>query len=683
MMKTDKIIYLIAVVAVSASCGKVARPQEKPLEEPEPVVTESNLESGVPLKSEGISALNLSLCRESRVIGYSYTPGAPSYDLWLLGRDAAGKQWWSGCDCGVVKCSVSSNESSELVYGNPVHFDGPWAEDETLLRIVQYGEDIYALHFSADRSEIEVSRIQEDRFVPGGYTLTVGSPEGSPVAFDATMVSADVLEINLLCRKEASYTPEIDRDESLYNSAGIYKGEFPGSVIYRMRVSLPSWTPSSPMAKVCGDDTVLAEGISYFKDVSCGAEGLLLVNKFGCLKFLPYGDETSGRYVRFNDGSVLMNTSESWSLLSVGTPADRSLCFDVIIAGSAAVNVYRSAGIKDTDGTPLFHLPGFAPACTPRLYAGNSACPCVTDWDGDGVLDIVEGNEDGFLLWFKNYGTDENPVFKKAEAVTDGSAPICIKPGYYNVGGPAMAAAGYLGQTVCDWNSDGIPDIVFSSIEGKGEVMCGRRTADGTVILGGRHALMHLGMELYSAPRVRPAARNIGGTVYIVIADADDAAHMYMKSGNYNVTDRGKLRLDDGKFIYNHITDYAHKSLWGRVRYAFADWDGDGDQDLLVGTAADSSIPSCEYGTPYRRSRASLGVVWLENTGTDAQPSYAYPRQFVFRGLDFAMGDGIATPEACNLGGVSAKGCNLLVGAPSGELVFMRRSDLMELTLWK
>jgi hypothetical protein len=46
------------------------------------------------------------------------------------------------------------------------------------------------------------------------------------------------------------------------------------------------------------------------------------------------------------------------------------------------------------------------------------AAPCVADWDGDGIKDLIVGNweatatpSDGYVLFFANENTNDNPVF--------------------------------------------------------------------------------------------------------------------------------------------------------------------------------------------------------------------------------------------------------------------------------
>jgi len=113
------------------------------------------------------------------------------------------------------------------------------------------------------------------------------------------------------------------------------------------------------------------------------------------------------------------------------------------------VYFYRNT---NTDAAPIL-APGAA------LMVGASplsvtyrATPCVYDWDGDGLHDLLCGNGDGYVFFFKNTGTAQVPTFAAGTRIQAGGADLNL--GYRSV------------PRVFDWDGDGLKDLVGSSDSG-------------------------------------------------------------------------------------------------------------------------------------------------------------------------------------------------------------------------
>lgn len=142
------------------------------------------------------------------------------------------------------------------------------------------------------------------------------------------------------------------------------------------------------------------------------------------------------------------------------------------------------------------------------LNVGTNSAPFVFDWDNDGLLDLIVGREStagGSLHLFLNQGTPENAVFTSFTPVMKGSSPVAYPRSiphmedmngdglfdlligedyghtYYlensgAIGAPVFTSSAAItvngspfawpsGQTDCtvfvnDWNEDGVLDII-------------------------------------------------------------------------------------------------------------------------------------------------------------------------------------------------------------------------------
>ncbi len=133
----------------------------------------------------------------------------------------------------------------------------------------------------------------------------------------------------------------------------------------------------------------------------------------------------------------------------------------------------RVAFMENT-GELLGGLPQFLP---PRYFRqkaagvkfGALATPYAYDWDGDGDEDLIVGNTAGYIGLIENLdGDPHSPKLAAPVYLQAGGRPIRIQAGPNgSIQGPCEAKWGYTTQTVADWNQDGLPDLLVNSIWGE------------------------------------------------------------------------------------------------------------------------------------------------------------------------------------------------------------------------
>lgn len=125
---------------------------------------------------------------------------------------------------------------------------------------------------------------------------------------------------------------------------------------------------------------------------------------------------------------------------------------------------------KMANDRPVFHEPVYFKQKAETLKCGALATPVGVDWDGDGDQDIVSGNTAGYIEFFENLSGAgvEVPRWNAPKRLTAGDETIRIQAGPNgSIQGPAEAKWGYTTLSVADWNGDQLPDLVVNSIWGR------------------------------------------------------------------------------------------------------------------------------------------------------------------------------------------------------------------------
>ena len=126
---------------------------------------------------------------------------------------------------------------------------------------------------------------------------------------------------------------------------------------------------------------------------------------------------------------------------------------------------------KFADALPQFLPPKYFQQEADRVKCGALATPVAPDWDGDGDQDIIAGNTAGYVQFYENLGqlgADGRPKWNAPQKLQADGKTIRIQAGPNgSIQGPCEAKWGYTTLSVADWNHDGLLDIVLNSIWGE------------------------------------------------------------------------------------------------------------------------------------------------------------------------------------------------------------------------
>ncbi|MSU50720.1 MAG: VCBS repeat-containing protein [Opitutus sp.] len=168
-------------------------------------------------------------------------------------------------------------------------------------------------------------------------------------------------------------------------------------------------------------------------------------------------------------------------LTSAGLPVKMDLCMITPTAvdfnGDGFLDIVcgdedgRVAFIENTgkvvDGTPQFLPPRYFRQFAADVKFGALATPYAVDWDGDGDEDLICGNSAGYVAFIENLGGTPTR-WAPPRYLSAGGKLIREQAGPNgSIQGPAEAKWGYSILSVADWDGDGLPDIMTNGIWGK------------------------------------------------------------------------------------------------------------------------------------------------------------------------------------------------------------------------
>jgi len=190
----------------------------------------------------------------------------------------------------------------------------------------------------------------------------------------------------------------------------------------------------------------------------------------------------------------------------------------------------------------------------------------AVDWNNDGKTDLLAGDCDGFVWYFRNLGNHLNPVFAEGRRLSAGGEVLSLAD-----------SAGHARHDICDWNNDGRKDLVASDGAGTVTAYVNEGTDADPVLGRGRKVKAYDAHgELNPIDRGTRSHLMVGdfnhdGKKDLVFSDQDNPGIYFLE----NVHTDTDPRFGPAKHL--GLSPYVRPNLG-----SFVDWDGDGKKDLIT-----------------------------------------------------------------------------------------------------
>lgn len=314
----------------------------------------------------------------------------------------------------------------------------------------------------------------------------------------------------------------------------------------------------------------------------------------------------TGRFLKNKEGLITMDL-EMMRPTAVDWNQDGNI--DLIVGDEDGRIAFIENTGKTVDRMPVFKSVVYLKQEAGFVKFGALVTPYSVDWDEDGDEDLICGNSAGYICFFENLDGKEIPSWSKPQFLEADGKIIRVQAGYNgSIQGPIERNWGYTVPVVADWDGDGMKDIITNGSWGKiewyknvGKKGAPKLTFKGSVKIDwGDQEILKPKWNWWN-PKPEELVTQWRTTPYAIDWNKDGLMDLVMldHEGYLAFFERfkkdGDLYVKPGKRIFKEFGKETEDGLLrmrsfeagrsGRRKICFADWDGDGDLDLLANSS--------------------------------------------------------------------------------------------------
>jgi len=194
---------------------------------------------------------------------------------------------------------------------------------------------------------------------------------------------------------------------------------------------------------------------------------------------------------------------------------------DLIVGeNNGKVRYFRNIG---SVGNPQLTFDSYLQVNSIDIDVGDYSFPWINDWNEDGKKDLLVGESDGVVTLFINNGTDANPIFTSETSIRYPTGST-VDFGYRS------------GPNVVDVNGDGIKDLVSGDMSGN-LYYCQNNGTNANPQLANMVPLQIGGTNILTAgtTRAAPIDWNNDGQIDFILGSYDARLKLYMQTATTQI----------------------------------------------------------------------------------------------------------------------------------------------------